>query len=53
MIAKLFSTRFFLPVVFFALSLAPAQTGRQYNRDYSKTKQIFAEIKTHEGTMKV
>jgi peptidyl-prolyl cis-trans isomerase B (cyclophilin B) len=53
MIAKLLFTRFLFPVVLFALSLAPAQGGRQYNRDYSKTKQIFAEIKTHEGTMKV
>ena len=43
-----------LPVAILALSIAPAQAqGRQYNRDYTKTKQIFAEIKTHEGTMKV
>lgn len=54
MIAKLIFTRFLFPVVLFAMSLASAQgSGRQYNRDYSKTKQIFAEIKTHEGTMKV
>src|SRR3954465_12137520 len=53
MMAKLFLKRSFFPMVLLALSLAPAQTGRQFNRDYSKTKQIFADIKTHEGTMKV
>ncbi len=26
---------------------------RQFNRDYSQTKQMFAEIETHEGTMKL
>src|SRR6185503_11882820 len=42
----------FLAVCALALSSAFAQ-GRQFNRDYSKTKQIFAEIKVHEGTMKL
>jgi peptidyl-prolyl cis-trans isomerase B (cyclophilin B) len=27
--------------------------GRQFNRDFSKTKQILVEIKTHEGVMKL
>jgi peptidyl-prolyl cis-trans isomerase B (cyclophilin B) len=27
--------------------------GRQYNRDYTGTKQIFAEISTHEGPIKL
>jgi peptidyl-prolyl cis-trans isomerase B (cyclophilin B) len=27
-------------------------TGRVYNRDYSKTDKIYAEVKTHEGVMK-
>ena len=40
--------------VSFTVSTAQTQVpGRQYSRDYSKTKQIFAEIKTHEGTMKL
>lgn len=35
-------------------SVAWGQTvGRQYKRDYSQTKQIFAEISTHEGPIKV
>jgi peptidyl-prolyl cis-trans isomerase B (cyclophilin B) len=34
-------------------SASMAGGGRQFTRDYSKTKQIFAEIKTHEGTMKL
>ncbi len=44
---------------FLALSLcfsvlpAFAQTGRVFKRDFSQDKQIFAEIKTHEGTMKL
>lgn len=43
-----------LPGLCLAFSILPAQAqGRQFNRDYSKTKQIFAEIKTHEGTMKL
>src|SRR5215217_8647840 len=29
-----------------------ASTGRAFNKDYSKTDKIFAEIKTHEGVMK-
>jgi peptidyl-prolyl cis-trans isomerase B (cyclophilin B) len=53
MIAKLFSMRSVVPMVLLGLSLAPAQVGRQYNKDYSKTKQIFADIKTHEGTMRL
>jgi peptidyl-prolyl cis-trans isomerase B (cyclophilin B) len=52
MITKIFSMRFLLSVLVLGLSLVSAQ-GRQYNRDYSKTKQIFAEITTHEGTMKL
>lgn len=35
-----------------ATSLASAQ-GRDFKRDYSHTKQMFVEIKTHEGTMKL
>ncbi|MDB5102782.1 MAG: peptidyl-prolyl cis-trans isomerase, cyclophilin-type [Fibrobacteres bacterium] len=54
MMATNFLKRSFLPLILLSLSLTQAQpAGRQYNRDYSKTKQIFAEIKTHEGTMKV
>lgn len=34
------------------VSLASAQ-GRIFKRDYSQTKQIFVDIKTHEGTMKL
>lgn len=30
-----------------------AQTGRHFNHDFSKTKQVFAEITTAEGTMKL
>ena len=45
---KAFSTLFFvLPV----LTLAQ-NGGRVFNRDYSKTQQIVAEISTSEGTMK-
>ncbi len=35
-----------------ALTPASAQ-GRDYKRDYTGIKQIFAEIKTHEGTIKL
>lgn len=35
-----------------AATLASAQ-GRVFKRDYSQTKQMFVEIKTHEGTMKL
>lgn len=38
------------------LTLLPtlaSASGRVYNRDFSQTKQIFAEIKVHEGTMKL
>lgn len=53
MTAKIFSLRSLAPMVLLALSLAPAQpTGRQYQRDYSQIKQMFVEIKTHEGNMK-
>lgn len=41
-----------VPMVLLSLSLAPAQIGRQFKRDYSQTKQMFVEIKTHEGIMK-
>lgn len=44
--------RTLVPMVLLSLSLAPAQIGRQFKRDYSQTKQMFVEIKTHEGTMK-
>lgn len=52
MMAKIFSLRILAPMVLLALSLAPAQTGRQYKRDYSQIKQMFVEIKTHEGMLK-
>ncbi len=38
--------------LFFSPMHAAEKSGRQFNRDFSKDKQIFAEIKTHEGTMK-
>jgi peptidyl-prolyl cis-trans isomerase B (cyclophilin B) len=53
MLKTLILKRSFLPLVLLALSFASAQSGRQYNRDYANTKQIFAEIKTHEGVIKV
>jgi peptidyl-prolyl cis-trans isomerase B (cyclophilin B) len=37
-----------------AVSQSAAQAGgRNFNRDYTGVKQIFAEITTHEGTMKL
>jgi peptidyl-prolyl cis-trans isomerase B (cyclophilin B) len=45
---------FAFAVVGFLFAVAPAHAqGKQFNRDYSKTKQIFAEIQTHEGAIKV
>ncbi len=35
------------------LPQAAGPLGREFNRDFSKTKQVFVEIKTHEGTMKL
>lgn len=44
----------FIPAVLLMGSMAFGQTvGRQYKRDYSQTKQIFAEIITHEGPIKL
>lgn len=44
----------FLSVVLLLSTLASGQTvGRQFKRDYSQTKQIFAEITTHEGPIKL
>ena len=43
---------FFAMLLLGAVSQSAAQ-GRYYNRDYTGIKQIFAEITTHEGTMKV
>jgi peptidyl-prolyl cis-trans isomerase B (cyclophilin B) len=48
-----------LAIAFFAgaMSTTHAQSGagfgKKYPRDFSKTKNLYAEIKTHEGTMKV
>ncbi len=39
-------------LVFGAASFAGAQ-GRDFKRDYTGVKQIFAEITTHEGTIKL
>lgn len=36
-----------------AVSQSAAQGGRFYNHDYTGVKQIFTEITTHEGTMKL
>ena len=45
----------FLPIVATVILVSglQAQGTRTFKRDYSQTKQIFAEIKTHEGTMKL
>jgi peptidyl-prolyl cis-trans isomerase B (cyclophilin B) len=43
---------FLVMITLGAVSQSAAQ-GRYYNRDYTGVKQIFAEIKTHEGTMKL
>jgi peptidyl-prolyl cis-trans isomerase B (cyclophilin B) len=51
---KIISGRSFLPLILVLGTLASGQTvGRQYKRDYSQTKQIFAEIQTHEGPIKL
>src|SRR4051812_28671411 len=50
------SASFFAVAALLACMAVPAGAqapGKQFNRDYSKTKQIFADIKTHEGTVKV
>jgi peptidyl-prolyl cis-trans isomerase B (cyclophilin B) len=54
----LLRTRMIRTLAFFAMLLLGAVSqsmaqGRYYNRDYTGVKQIFAEITTHEGTMKV
>lgn len=46
------SKGWFLPVILLLGSMSYGQ-GRQYQRDYSQTKQIFADIQTHEGTIKL
>ena len=44
----------FAMLVLGAVSFGSAQAGgRNYNRDYTGVKQIFAEITTHEGTIKM
>jgi peptidyl-prolyl cis-trans isomerase B (cyclophilin B) len=43
----------FLALLTLGLVSQAAAQGRDYKRDYTGVKQIFAEIKTHEGTMKL
>ena len=52
---KSFSLRLSLLPLLGLLLISPAlaEKGRQFNRDYSHTKQMFVEITTHEGTMKL
>ncbi len=42
-----------LPLFVVTLGSAYESEGREFNRDYQGLKQMFAEIKTHEGTMKL
>jgi peptidyl-prolyl cis-trans isomerase B (cyclophilin B) len=51
---KFISIGSFLSMAVLFSSVAWGQpVGRQFKRDYSQTKQIFAEISTHEGLIKV
>ena len=44
----------FIPAILLMGAMSFGQSvGRQYKRDYSQTKQIFAEIITHEGPIKL
>lgn len=51
---KILSGPSILSLILLLGTVATAQAqGRQFKRDYSQTKQIFADIQTHEGTVKL